>query len=52
MGIFTIRVIDPSTRVIYRYDGGGLQQVLSSIEEIPASLCSIDWGVIVEDLDS
>jgi Uma2 family endonuclease len=43
MGIQTIRVIDPETKGISRYERGGLIPIESMVESLPGSLCSIDW---------
>jgi Uma2 family endonuclease len=49
MGIQTIRVINPATRGIRRYERGGLIPIETRIESLHGSLCSIDWNK-VQDL--
>jgi Uma2 family endonuclease len=51
MGIRTIRVVDPHTAKIYRYERGALQPVQDRTEILPDSLCSLDWNAIQELLD-
>jgi len=52
MGIGTIRVIDPKTRVIYRYEHDRLEPVEFAVEDLkglPAA--SIDWKALESLLD-
>ncbi len=51
MGIQTIRVINPATRTVRRYERGGLIPIETAIEWLPGSLCSIDWNKVQELLD-
>jgi Uma2 family endonuclease len=43
MGVRTIRVVDPSTQSIYRYEGGRLETIDVSVEELPDCRCTLDW---------
>jgi Uma2 family endonuclease len=51
MGIRTIRVIKPETGIISRFERGRLEPVSPRIEQLPGSLCSIDWAKVVDSLD-
>ena len=51
MGISTIRVIDPETGIISRFQNGALAPVTEAIETIPNSACILDWNKIKELLD-
>ncbi len=51
MGIQTVRVIQPATGEIFAFERGGLIPVASVEEDIPGSLCSIDWQQVRELLD-
>ena len=51
MGIQTVRVIQPATGEIFAFERGGLIPVASVEEDIPGSLCSIDWEQVRELLD-
>jgi Uma2 family endonuclease len=51
MGVRTIRVVDPSTRGIYRYEDGKLETIDSTVEDLPGSPCLIDWEKIEGLLD-
>ena len=52
MGIRTIRVIEPKTGIISRFEQGNLEPVASRLEQLPGSLCSIDWAIVEESLDN
>jgi Uma2 family endonuclease len=51
MGIRFIRVVKPETGVISRFENGRLEPIDSRIEQMPGSLCSIDWTKVEELLD-
>jgi len=51
MGIRTIRVIQPKTGEISQFQNGKLAPIVSRIERLPDSLCTIDWDKIAELLD-
>ena len=51
MGIRTIRVIDPDKETISRFQNGRLDPVSSRIEQLPDTLCTLDWDQITELLD-
>ena len=51
MGIRTIRVIEPETGAVSRFEHGILEPVTSTVEQLPGSLCSIDWAKVEESLD-
>jgi hypothetical protein len=51
MGIATIRVVDPSNGAIYRYDGGRLEPLDRSRQELPDGRCFIDWDTVRALLD-
>lgn len=51
MGIGTIRVVDPNTQAIYRYEDGRLEPIDCPVEELPDGRCSIDWEKIKALLD-
>jgi Uma2 family endonuclease len=51
MGIRTIRVIQPKTGQISRFEGGSLDPIGEVLEQLPNSRCSIDWGKVREMLD-
>ena len=48
MGIRTIRVIEPKTGTISRYKHGRLEPINAAVEQLPGSLCSIDWPKVEE----
>jgi Uma2 family endonuclease len=51
MGIPTIRVIEPKTGEISRFEGGLLVPVTNSFEQLPNTPCWLDWDKIKELLD-
>ncbi len=51
MGIRTIRVIQPKSKEISRFENGTLVPVDTEIEQLPDSPCSIDWARVKEMLD-
>jgi Uma2 family endonuclease len=51
MGIRTIRVIEPEAGTISRLEHGKLEPIASRIEQLPGSLCSIDWTKVEGLLD-
>lgn len=51
MGVPHIIVVDPATRTIYRFVGGGLERVVGSVQELPGSPCWIDWDTVQGFLD-
>jgi Uma2 family endonuclease len=52
MGIRAIRVIDPSTRTLYRFEAGTLKPFDPTTETLSqAPACSIDWNAVIRLLD-
>jgi len=51
MGIQTIRIINPDTKAISRYENGALIPLESIVEQLPGSRCSIDWMKVQQLLD-
>ena len=51
MGVQTIRVIQPATSELFAFNRGALVPVTSTKEDLPASLCKIDWQEIKALLD-
>jgi Uma2 family endonuclease len=51
MGVRTIRVIEPKTGQILRYESGKLVPVDGTVEVLPGSPCSIDWDEVKTMLD-
>jgi Uma2 family endonuclease len=52
MGIPAIRVIDPATGAIFRYESGRLESVVVTAEQLAGSRCSIDWDQVRALLDA
>jgi Uma2 family endonuclease len=52
MGIRTIRVVDPATQAIFRYENGRLENVVVVTEELADGPCSIDWEQVRTLLDA
>ncbi len=46
MGVQTILVIQPATGELFAYQRGALIPVTFMQEDLPSSLCSIDWPEI------
>lgn len=52
MGIPAIRVIDPATGAIFRYESGKLENVVVTAEQLADGRCSIDWEQVRAMLDA
>jgi Uma2 family endonuclease len=51
MGIPTIRVIEPGSGTISKFERGSLQPIALRVERLPESPCVLDWTKIQELLD-
>ena len=51
MGIKTIRVIEPKSGVISRFNNGRLEPLVEATEHLPGSACLIDWLQIRKSMD-
>lgn len=51
MGIPTIMVIDPELQTISQFLNGDLAAVVSDVQQLPGSRCTIDWVKVRELID-
>ncbi len=51
MGIPTIRVIEPKSGTISRFEHDTLEPIASLVEQIPNTPCILDWTEIQQLLD-
>jgi hypothetical protein len=49
--IRTIRLVEPKSGAISRFEHGKLVPVVDTIEQLPDSSCSIDWAQVSELMD-
>jgi len=51
MGVSTIRVVDPDSQSISRFQNGTLTPIEAAVEPIPDTACILDWNRSKELLD-
>jgi hypothetical protein len=51
MGVSSIRVVDPDSQSISRFQNGTLTPIEAAVEPIPDIACILDWNRIKELLD-